>query len=581
MGNTPREILKQYWGYDSFRPLQEEIVASVLDGHDTLGMLPTGGGKSITFQVPGLVLGGLTLVVTPLIALMKDQTDHLQRLGIKAAAVYMDMTPDEIRETYDRVETEHYNFLYLSPERLQTRLLRARLPYMDVRLLVVDEAHCISQWGYDFRPPYLCIAETRRYLAETVKRPSPVPCIALTATAPPDVVSDICHRLEFRAGFNIFQASFVRPNLTYTVVHTDNPYTDMTRLLADGRSAIVYVRSRRKTQEAAEALAAAGIGATFYHAGLTPRQKQERQEAWMKGEVPVVCATNAFGMGIDKPDVRTVVHIDIPPSPEEYYQEAGRAGRDGQPATAYLFVSEATVGSLLKRLQCSYPEREYIRMVYNRLAYFFQLEIGEGQDRTYEFDIFRFCAAYKLQATAVQSALHMLTLAGYIQYVEEPEARSRVMFTCSKESLYHLNRFDRDCQNIITGLLRMYTGVFADFQPFSEDRVAAFAHLDRESVYQKLLLLSRFHILHYIPARQKPCIRYTVRRLDTDEIVIRHQIYEDRYEHDRKRVDAMAGYATSTDECRLVRLVRYFGETVTQACGKCDVCLARKREQEP
>ena len=589
MGNTPREILKHYWGYDSFRPLQEEIVASVLEGHDTLGMLPTGGGKSITFQVPGLVLGGLTLVVTPLIALMKDQTDRLQRLGIKAAAVYMDMSPDEIRDTYDRVETEHYNFLYLSPERLQTRLLRARLPFMDVRLLVVDEAHCISQWGYDFRPPYLCIAETRRYLAEVVKRPSPVPCIALTATAPPEVVSDICRRLEFRKGYNIFQASFVRPNLTYTVLHSGNPFTDITRLLADGRSAIIYVRSRLRTRDYAEALVAAGIKATFYHAGLTAQQKEERQEAWMKGEIPVVCATNAFGMGIDKPDVRTVIHIDIPPSPEEYYQEAGRAGRDGLPATAYLFVSDTTVFSLQARLIHSYPERDYIRMVYDHLAYFFQLEIGEGQDRTYEFDIFRFCAAYKLQAGDVHSALHLLTLAGYIQYVEEPEAHSRVMFTCSRESLYHLDRFDRDCQRIITGVLRLYTGVFADFQPFSEDRIAAFAHLDRETVYQKLLLLSRYHVLHYIPARQKPCIRYTMRRLDTDEVVIRHHIYEDRRERDQKRVDAMLDYATSSDECRLVRLVRYFGENVARPCGKCDVCLslaqspsaAAETQQEP
>ncbi len=582
---TAREILKEYWGYDSFRPLQEEIVASVLAGHDTLGLLPTGGGKSITFQVPGLALGGLTLVVTPLISLMKDQADHLVERGIKAAAIYMGMTRDEVQETYDKVIGQHYNFLYVSPERLQTQMLLTKLPYLDIRLLVVDEAHCISQWGYDFRPPYLQIADFR---AQLERFSANVPCIALTATATPDVVMDIGQKLKFRPGFEVHQASFVRPNLTYTVVRTDNPinelrtFLDKFRTLADETaetpgqrgSAIVYVRSRKKTQAVADSLTLWGIPATFYHAGLTAQQKEERQEAWMQGEIPVIVATNAFGMGIDKPNVRVVIHLDLPPSPEEYFQEAGRAGRDGLPATAYLLASPEALAGLMNNVQSSYPERDRIRMVYERLAYFFQLEPGYGMNRTFEFDIFKFCAAYRLQAHEVYNALRILTMAGYIRYVEEPESRSRIMFTCGKERLYHLEQFDAECQRIITALLRLYTGLFADFVRFSEDRIAAYAHLDREDVYQKLLLLSRFHVLHYVPARQLPCIYYPRPRLDTDEVVIPHNIYEDRMERDKVRAEAMIDYAFNNDECRLLKLLHYFGEQSEQRCGRCDVCTA-------
>ncbi len=585
--NNPHEILKKYWGYDSFRSLQEEIVTSVLSGHDTLGMLPTGGGKSITFQVPGLVLGGLTLVVTPLISLMKDQADHLTERGIKAAAVYTGMTREEVQETYNRVINDHYNFLYVSPERLQTQMFQTKLPYFDIRLLVVDEAHCISQWGYDFRPPYLKIADFRKILATECPDHGEVPCMALTATATPDVVKDICSKLCFRPDYQIHQASFVRPNLTYTVIKSDEPWGDMLPLLDRFKiqpnegddtalpawgSAIVYVRSRKKTQQIAEALSQAGIPATFYHAGLNADQKLERQEAWMSGETPVIVATNAFGMGIDKPNVRVVVHIDLPPSPEEYFQEAGRAGRDGLPATAYLLASSNGMADLLNHLQMSYPDRERIRMVYERLAYFYQIEPGAGFNCTFEFDIFKFCAAYRLQATEVYNSLKILTMAGYITYHEEPESRSRLMFTCSKESLYHLERFDSECQRIITGLLRLYTGMFADFQKFSEDRIAKFAHLEREEVYQKLLLLSRFHILHYVPARQMPCIYFAMPRLDTDELRIPHTVYEDRMDRDKFRAEAMIDYAFNDNECRLLKLLHYFGEQSTVTCGKCDVC---------
>lgn len=550
-------------------------MASVLAGNDTLGMLPTGGGKSITFQVPGLVMGGLTLVVTPLISLMKDQADHLIERGIKAAAVYMGMTRDEITETYNKVINEHYSFLYLSPERLHTQLFQTKMPYMDIRLLVVDEAHCISQWGYDFRPPYLRIAEFRDRLNEACPRPAPVPCMALTATATPTVVKDICHHLKFRKGYEIHQASFVRPNLTYTVLRTSNVFDSMRQLLDDHRSAIVYVRSRKKTQQIAEALANIGIPATYYHAGLSAQVKQERQDAWMQGEMPVMCATNAFGMGIDKPDVRTVVHLDLPSSPEEYFQEAGRAGRDGKPATAYLLASNEAANDLLKHLEASYPERETIRLVYQRLAYFFQIAPGAGFNNGFEFDLYRFCSAYKMSATEVVSSLHLLTMAGYIKYDEDPEIRSRIMFTCTKEHLYHLERFDPECQRIITALLRLYTGMFADYQHFSEERVASYTKLERQEVYEKLLLLSRFHVLQYIPARQKPCIFYTMPRLDTDEVLIPHAIYEDRKRRDKERIDAMLDYAFNDNECRLTKLLRYFGEESKVTCGRCDVCLSK------
>lgn len=588
---TAVEILKKYWGYDSFRSLQEEIVTSVLSGQDTLGMLPTGGGKSITFQVPGLALGGLTLVVTPLISLMKDQADHLTERGIKAAAIYMGMTREEVQETYDKVIAQHYNFLYVSPERLLTPMLLNKLPYLDIRLLVVDEAHCISQWGYDFRPPYLKIADFRQQLEDACPNKPIVPCVALTATATPDVVKDICTRLKFRKGYRIHQASFVRPNLTYTVLRETDVFGKMVQMLEkfmpkkeekanDSRipvlekpgSAIVYVRSRRKTQSFAESLEMAGIHATFYHAGLTPEQKQERQEAWMNGEIPVIVATNAFGMGIDKPDVRVVIHEGMPPSPEEYFQEAGRAGRDGKPATAYLFATPESMGDLINHINEAYPDRDYIRMVYERLAYYFQIEPGTGFNHTFEFDIYRFCAAYRLQMTPVYNALKLLTMAGYINYVEEPESHSRLMFTCTKEAVYHLNKFDKECQLIITGILRLYTGVFADYKRINEERIAKFANMEREDVYQKLLLLSRYHILSYVPARKMPYIYYSRPRLDTVEVLIPHTIFEDRKNRDQQRAEAMIDYAFNNNECRLTKLLKYFGEQSSVTCGKCDVC---------
>lgn len=554
---------------------------SVLEGHDTLGLLPTGGGKSITFQVPALKLGGLTLVVTPLISLMKDQVDHLRQRGIRAAAVYMGMTQREVLTTLERVISDDFRFLYLSPERLETQLFQAKLAYMDVRLLVVDEAHCISQWGYDFRPPYLKIANLRQLLRPTV------PCLALTATATPDVAKDIQQKLHFRPGSQLFQASFVRPNLTYSVLRTNDKLGHLLRLLAPASdasvtdtapstpSAIVYVRSRKMTASIADSLNRAGIPADFYHAGLSPDQKQQRQDAWVAANPSVIVATNAFGMGIDKPDVRIVVHIDLPPSIEEYFQEAGRAGRDGQPAQAYLLVADNDADHLQYKLQSEYPERDFIRHVYGRLASFFQVAIAHGLYSTFEFDLMRYCSAYHLSATSVHYSLKLLDQAGYISYIEEPDRHSRLMFTTSREALYHLNQFDNECQRIIRALLRLYPGLFADYVYIREDELMRFTSLDRQTLYDKLLLLTRFHVLHYIPARQTPAIMYLTPRLEDQEVLIPHTIYEDRRARQQRRVDAMVQYINTDDECRLVMLLRYFGEAITQRCGHCDVCLGQ------
>lgn len=568
MNKSIHEILKQFWGYDSFRPLQEEIIASVLSGHDTLGLLPTGGGKSITFQVPAIALGGLCIVITPLISLMKDQIDHLTEKGIKAASVFMGMTHQEVLETYERVILQKYQFLYLSPERLETQLFKAKLQYMDVRLLVVDEAHCISQWGYDFRPPYLRIKDFRQLI------PANTPCLALTATATNIVVEDIKDKLAFKKDANTFKASFERPNLIYHVAKVEDKLGKMLELLSclkEG-AAIVYVRSRKKTKEVADTLVREGFSANFYHAGLSAKEKEERQEQWMVGNTPIIVATNAFGMGIDKPNVRLVIHLDLPSSPEEYFQEAGRAGRDLQHSDAWILTDRKDKLNLMKHLADEYPEREYVRMVYQRLANFFQIAIGAGYNSMFEFDIMRFCWAYKLAVSPVYYALKILQQAGYIVYNEEPDRHSRLMFTCSRESLYHLDKYDKDSQKVINSILRLYTGVFADYVFIREEDIMAKTGLDQQQLYQQLLLLSRHHILHYVPARQTPAIIYMTPRLENEEIRISHYIYEDRKARQEQRINAMINYIDNDEECRMVQLLKYFGEDIDHTCQKCDVC---------
>lgn len=568
MNKSIHEILKQYWGYDSFRPLQEEIIASVLSGHDTLGLLPTGGGKSITFQVPAIALGGLCIVITPLISLMKDQIDHLTEKGIKAASVFMGMTHQEVLETYERVILQKYQFLYLSPERLETQLFKAKLQYMDVRLLVVDEAHCISQWGYDFRPPYLRIKDFRQLL------PANTPCLALTATATNIVVEDIKDKLAFKKDANTYKASFERPNLIYHVSKVEDKLGKMLDLLSclNEGAAIVYVRSRKKTKEVADTLVREGFSANFYHAGLSAKEKEERQEQWMVGNTPIIVATNAFGMGIDKPNVRLVIHLDLPSSPEEYFQEAGRAGRDLQHSDAWILTDRKDKLNLMKHLADEYPEREFVRMVYQRLANFFQIAIGAGYNSMFEFDIMRFCWAYKLPVSPVYYALKLMQQAGYIVYNEEPDRHSRLMFTCSRESLYHLEKYDKDSQKVINSILRLYTGVFADYVFIREEDIMAKTGLDQQQLYQQLLLLSRHNILHYVPARQTPAIIYLTPRLENEEIRISHYIYEDRKARQEQRINAMINYIDNDEECRMVQLLKYFGEDIDHTCQKCDVC---------
>jgi ATP-dependent DNA helicase RecQ len=567
---TIHEILKQYWGYDSFRPMQEDIIRSVLEGHDTLGLLPTGGGKSITFQVPALALGGLCVVITPLISLMKDQADHLTERGIKAAYLHMGLTHDEVVETYDRICREHYSFLYVSPERLAGTLFQSQLYYMDVRMVVVDEAHCISQWGYDFRPAYLKIAELRSML-----RHKEVPFMALTATATRHTIDDIAAKLHFRPGYQVFRASFVRPNLTYSVRYTSDKLGTTVDLMRSVECGIVYVRSRNNTESIAKALLDAGVKADFYHAGLPTSVRQHKQDEWIRGEKTVMVATNAFGMGIDKPNVRLVVHLGLDPSPEEYFQEAGRAGRDLQPADAILLADPYEAKKLLGHVTKEFPEREFIRYVYERLGSLFQVAIGAGEYATFTFNEFQFCKNFHLPPTDTFYALRILEQAGYIALRDSSDSFSALRMTVSRDYLYRPLHLSKEADLTLNALLRIYTGVFADFVNIQEEKIATHTYLDSEQIYQALLELKRKGIIDYRPRRRQPGITYLTPRLDVSELRIPSSIYEDRRERMMGRTLAMVSYLENADECRLRQLLRYFGEEIKEDCGRCDVCLRK------
>lgn len=559
-------ILKKYWGYDQFRGIQEDIIQSIGEGKDTLGLMPTGGGKSITFQVPALAQEGLCLVITPLIALMKDQVRNLRNRGIKATAIYSGMTREEILIAMDNCIFGDYKFLYISPERLGTELFQNKLQHMKVCMITVDESHCISQWGYDFRPAYLKIAEIRTLLPET-------PILALTATATPEVVKDIQERLAFKKE-NVFQMSFERKNLAYIVRRTENKADELLNILTkvDG-SSIVYTRSRKKTREVAQFLNGQGISATFYHAGLNNDTKDKRQKSWVTGEHRVMVATNAFGMGIDKPDVRVVVHIDFPDSPEAYFQEAGRAGRDGEKAYAVLLYAQSDKNILKKRIADTFPDKEYILKVYEHINYYFQMAMGDGLGCTFAFNIDEFCQNFKHFPIQVDSALKILTQAGYLEYTDEQDNNSRVIFTLQRDELYRINEGSKEAETLIRVLLRSYTGLFSDYAYINEDTLAQRCNLTRKEVYDILLSLTRQRILHYIPGKKTPYIIYTCERRDTSRIILRKEIYEDRkasYEH---RINAMLEYANAEDKCRSRMLLRYFGEKNEHNCNMCDVCL--------
>ena len=572
-----KEILKRYWGYDDFRGIQREIIESIGLGHDTLGLMPTGGGKSITFQVPALAMEGVCIVITPLIALMKDQVHHLRRRGIFAAAIYSGMQHDEILRTLDNCILGRTKFLYVSPERLTSELFVTKLRHMRISFLTVDEAHCISQWGYDFRPSYLEIANIRTLLPD-------IPVLALTATATPQVVDDICEKLTLHATqnaphstFNVFRMSFERANLTYLVRHVADKEQELIHILSHTTgAAIVYVRSRRRSKELATALVKAGLEATFYHAGLESDDKDQRQQAWTTDRTRIIVATNAFGMGIDKPDVRLVVHYDCPDSIEAYFQEAGRAGRDGQQAYAVLLYNNSDNSKLQQRIDDNFPPREYIRQVYEHLAYYYQIALGDGFGITREFNIDQFCTRFHHFPTRVHSALHILQRAGYIEYDEAPDLQTRVQFLLERQELYRLKDTTPDEERVIVALLRNYGGLFADLGYIDESLIAHDSGIQAAALHQVLTALAQQHIIRYIPRRQIPTIHYLQRRDDPEHIHLSREIYEDRMEQYRLRINAIQHYAQSNGRCRSRMLLEYFGEQNTHNCGHCDVC----REQQ-
>ena len=566
--NKYQEILKQYWGYDSFRDLQEEIITSIGEGKDTLGLMPTGGGKSITFQVPALAQSGLCIVITPLIALMKDQVQNLRKRGIKALAIYSGMTRQEIVTALENCIFGDYKFLYISPERLDTEIFRIKLRSMKVSMITVDESHCISQWGYDFRPAYLKIAEIRELLPG-------VPVLALTATATPEVVKDIQSRLNFREE-NVFRMSFERKNLAYIVRKTDNKTGELLHILKriDG-SAIIYVRNRRRTKEITELLMQEGITADFYHAGLDNAVKDLRQKRWQNGEIRVMVATNAFGMGIDKPDVHIVLHIDLPDSPEAYFQEAGRAGRDGLKAYAVILYAKSDKMTLHKRVADTFPEKEYILQVYEHLQYYYQMAMGDGFQCIREFNLEEFCRKFKYFPVPVDSALKILTQAGYLEYTDEQDNASRILFTIRRDELYKLREMGTEAETLIQTILRSYTGVFTDYAYISEDTLAIRTGLTRQQIYNILVTLTKRRIVDYIPHKKTPYIIYTRERLELRYLHIPASVYEERKARYEARIKAMEEYVTSESVCRSRMLLRYFGEKNEHNCKQCDVCLNR------
>ena len=568
-----QQILRQYWGYDDFRGIQRDIIESISSGHDTLGLMPTGGGKSLTFQVPALLQGGVCVVVTPLIALMKDQVTHLRAKGILASAIYSGMSHSEIVTTLDNAVFGGVNILYVSPERLSSRLFQVKLRHMKVSFITVDEAHCISQWGYDFRPSYLKIAEIRDIHPD-------VPILALTATATPQVVDDIQERLGFSEK-RVFRMSFERKNLAYIVREASDKQAELLHVLQSIEgSGIVYVRSRKRSGVVSEWLNANGIHSTFYHAGLEPSVKDQRQKDWQSGKERVIVATNAFGMGIDKPDVRSVVHIDCPDSLEAYFQEAGRAGRDGKKSFAVLLYNSSDKRKLHKRIPDTFPEKTYIRKVYDDLADFFQVGVGSGEGLTKEFDIDKFCRSFHHFSIHVDASLKILQRAGYIEYDTDPDNNARLRFMLERDQLYLLERTTPGEEAVIDAVLRLYGGLFSDYSFIDEGAIAQKSGLETDAVYHILKELSRRRIVSFIPRRKLPAVCYTQRREDGCKLLITPEVDEDRKQSFEDRIGSMVGYATNDAVCRSRQLLKYFGEHTTTDCGQCDVCLSHIDHQE-
>ncbi len=562
---TPLEVLQHFWGHSSFREKQEEIISSVLHGHDTMGLLPTGGGKSICFQVPGLLLNGITLVITPLISLMKDQVDNLRSRGIKAATIHSGMGGDKIRQTVDNCLYGNYKFLYISPERLASEHFRQQLIDLPISLLVIDECHCISQWGYDFRPSYLNILELRSILPD-------IPVLALTATATPEVVIDIQRILGFNSTAQFFQRSFYRENLSYSIRRTNDKEGMLAHILRHvPGSAIVYCRSRDLCRDMARYITSElGETATFFHAGLTHFERDTRQEKWMKGEYRIMVATNAFGMGIDKPDVRLVIHLTMPSSLEEYFQEAGRAGRDGQRSYAVALVAENDISLLKRRLTDSFPDRAYILHTYDMLCNYFGIGEGEGLNHGYDFDIQRFIRLFGMRPAQTKPAIDIMALSGWLEYNED-DSSSRVMITCKREDLY---KAEVGHDTLLRALLRSYTGLFADYVFISEQDLALMTGYTTDEIYGFLTALTIQGVLQYIPKKNIPRIIFRVRREDPNYLRLPPSAYQERYDRAEKRITSVINYLTEDTLCRSRQLLTYFGEEEALSCAKCDVCLS-------
>ena len=567
------DILHKYWGYPDFRGIQREIIESIGAGKDTLGLMPTGGGKSLTFQVPALAQEGVCIVITPLIALMKDQVEHLRHKGIAAAAIYSGMSRDAIVTTLENCIFGGVKLLYISPERISSDLFQIKLKHMKVSFITVDEAHCISQWGYDFRPSYLQIAVIRKLVPN-------VPILALTATATPDVIDDIQERLGFTEK-NVFRMSFERKNLVYVVRQAEDKEAEMVHILQSiPKTAIVYCRSRKRTKEVAQLLMQYGISATWYHAGLEPAVKDQRQSEWQHDKVRVMVATNAFGMGIDKADVRVVIHMDCPSSLEAYFQEAGRAGRDGQKAYAVLLYNGHDNRTLQKRIEDTFPPKEYVQQVYEHLAYFYQIGVNSGEGCTFEFPIDKFCATFKHFPIRANAALILLQRAGYIDYEPNPDNNARVRFLLRRDDLYRLDSLSEKENDVVISLLRNYGGLFTDYGYVDESYIAQEAGLDRNQTYMVLVNLSKKRIIDFIPRKSIPLISYKRDRVDGSDVILDKSVYEERKEQFQKSINSVINYAQNDRVCRSRQLLYYFGEKKSVDCAQCDVCLSHTHHDD-